>query len=162
MPYVKPVIDGSKLLVVTVGLPRAGKSTWARTQRAPIVNRDSVRLALHGERFLSQAEGIVKELAVLQVRSLFLAGHYTVIVDETCTTRARREFWKFAGRWTTKYYPLSTTVAECLERAIDDPDIQPVIQRMFDMFEPLGEDEVVYLDPYKEHPNEYVEKAKKL
>ena len=35
-------------LIVMVGLPRSGKTTWARKQGYPIVNPDSIRLAFHG------------------------------------------------------------------------------------------------------------------
>ena len=33
-----------KKLIMTIGLPRSGKSTWARTQACPIVNQDSIKL----------------------------------------------------------------------------------------------------------------------
>src|SRR5690554_6874569 len=32
------------ILICTVGLPRSGKTTWARKQSYPIVNPDSIRL----------------------------------------------------------------------------------------------------------------------
>jgi predicted kinase len=33
-------------LILTVGLPRSGKTTWAKQQGVPMVNRDAIRLAL--------------------------------------------------------------------------------------------------------------------
>ena len=38
---------------------RSGKTTWARQQGVPIVNRDAIRLALHGQRFEPRAESVV-------------------------------------------------------------------------------------------------------
>ncbi|KKK82651.1 hypothetical protein LCGC14_2801230, partial [marine sediment metagenome] len=48
-----------KKLILTVGLPRSGKSTWARKQGHPIVNPDSIRLALYGEPFIEEAEPMI-------------------------------------------------------------------------------------------------------
>jgi predicted kinase len=145
--YEKPKIDETKLLIVMVGLPRSGKSTWARSKNFPIVNRDSIRLALHGERFLKPAEGIIKELTLLQVRSLFLAGHDVVILDETCTTRSRRNFWREGRPWTVVFKHIDTPAEECKERAIEDPEILPIIDHMAAAFEPLDTDECLMSEP---------------
>lgn len=130
------------ILVCTVGLPRSGKSTWARTQGVPVVNRDAVRLALHGERFLAPAEPMVAVLTLLMVKSLFGAGHRVVIVDETNTTRTRRDFWR-SDEWATYWHPFNLSFASCLDRAVADgrDDLIPVIERMHKQFEPLGDDE---------------------
>lgn len=131
-------------LVCTLGLPRAGKSTWARRVSKlhgwPIVSPDAIRLALHGQRYAAEAEPMVWTQAKYMARSLFLAGHDTVILDATNTTRARRDEW-IDPRWHTSWViiepedPLKT----CLGRA--DELLRPVIQRMFDLMEPLGDDE---------------------
>jgi len=39
-----------KILILTVGLPRSGKSTWAAKKGFPIVSPDAIRLAMHGMR----------------------------------------------------------------------------------------------------------------
>jgi len=65
-----------KKLIMTVGLPRSGKSTWARKQGHPI--------------------------AKYMVQSLFLAGHDTVILDATNTTAQRREEWDSTD-WNVEY-----------------------------------------------------------
>ncbi len=56
-----------KKLICTVGLPRSGKSTWCKTQSYPIVNKDSIRLALHGQRYLQDAE---KEIRAMIIRGV--------------------------------------------------------------------------------------------
>ena len=132
-------------LIVTVGLPRSGKSTWAKQQGLPIVNRDSVRLALHGERFLGQAEPMVDVITHLMVEALFLAGHRRVIADETCTTRKRRDAWRSDKRATTFYY-VATSEATCIDRAVGDgrSELVPIIERMAQQFEPLDDDEALW------------------
>lgn len=111
---------------MTVGLPRSGKSTWASKQNVPIVNPDSIRLALHGHRFLPEAEQMVWTMAKYMVKALFLAGHDTVILDSTNTTKLRRDDWK-SKEWVREFIEITTSKEECLERAIDDKDIQPII-----------------------------------
>jgi len=89
-------------LILTVGLPCSGKSTWAlqQTRRyaspiygSPIVCPDQIRLALHGQRFVAMAEPFVWAIARTMVISLFGAGHQKVILDACNTTRKRRDDW---------------------------------------------------------------------
>jgi predicted kinase len=135
-----------KVLILTVGLPRSGKTTWAKTwgkdNGCPIVNPDSVRLAIHGRRFESLAEGFVWATARAMVRALFLAGHDAIIVDATNTTRKRRDEWR-SPDWRTVCHVFDTAKEVCVERASADGDseILPVIKRMAGQWEPLGEDE---------------------
>jgi predicted kinase len=122
-------------LVITVGLPRSGKTTWARAQGLPIVNPDSIRLALHGQRFVSLAEAFVWAIAHLMVRALFLAGCDAVIVDATNVTQKRRDEWvRLASEVGAEYvaHVIETSPKECAARALerDDLEILPVIDRM--------------------------------
>lgn len=128
------------LLILTVGIPRSGKSTWAREQNLPIVNPDSIRLALHGQRFQSLSEPFVWAIATVMVRALFLAGHSKIIVDATHTTKKRREFWK-DKQWRCVFKVFDTSKEICLKRAQDDAEIIPVIERMHAQYEPLTSDE---------------------
>jgi len=130
------------LLILCVGLPRSGKTTWARQQNLPIVNPDSIRLALHGQRFQSLAEPMVWAIATIMVRALFLAGHERIIVDATHTTKKRREFWKDKN-WRCVFKVIDTSKEICLKRAESkgDTEIIPVIERMATQFEPLTADE---------------------
>ena len=133
-------------LICTVGLPRSGKTTWAKQQGFPIVNPDSIRLALYGQRYHVLAEDFVWAIAKVMVRSLFLAGHTTVILDATNITRKRRDIWgRSQDIWLPVFHLMSTTAAECLARAEGDLEIQPVIERMALQFEPLEEDEARYV-----------------
>jgi len=106
----------------------------------PVVNPDSVRLAIHGLRYEPLPEDLVWAITKIMVRALFLAGHMTVIVDATNTTRKRRDFWQ-DDKWYTVFKVFETHPDECLTRAGDDEAIKPVIQRMAEQFEVLQEGE---------------------
>ena len=128
------------ILILTVGLPRSGKSTWASKQNLPVVNPDSIRLALHGQRFQSLSEPFVWAISTVMVRALFLAGHSKIIVDATHTTKKRRDFWKDKN-WRCVFKVIDTSKELCLKRAEEDPEIIPVIERMHLQYEPLTSDE---------------------
>jgi len=137
-------MEVKKLLVLTVGLPRSGKTTWARLQGVPIVSPDAIRLALHGHRFEALAEPFVWAIAKVMVRALFRAGHYTVIVDACNNTRKRRDEWR-SDEWALSFMRIETSTEECLRRADAEHDdyIIPIIKRMSDQFEPIADDEKV-------------------
>jgi len=125
-----------RTLICMVGLPRSGKTTSARGMRYPIVNPDSIRLALHGARFISLAEPFVWAIAKVMVRALFLAGHITVILDATNTTRKRREEW-MSDDWSTEFAVVPTSREDCIARAtaMGDTEIIPIIEKMAAQYE---------------------------
>ena len=131
-------------LIMTVGLPRSGKTTHAKGLGHPIVNPDSIRLALHGKPFIGLAEPFVWAIAKTMVRALFLAGHDTVILDATNTTIARRDQWK-SKTWNRKFVGFGgadmrdTCVARAAEQYPDDEESRTgligAIERMAENFE---------------------------
>lgn len=128
------------VLVLTVGLPRSGKTTWARSKGYPIVSPDAIRLALHGSLFTAEAESMVWTVAHYMVKSLFLAGHTIVILDATNTTQWRRDKWE-SPRWKRRYQVMKATKDECIRRVQNTPELIPVIERMAAQFEPVAPDE---------------------
>ena len=118
-------------LILTVGLPRSGKTTWALEQGHPIVSPDGIRLALHGQPFIGLTEPFVWAIAKCMVRALFLAGHGVVILDATNITKKRRDDWA-SDDWQLQCRLFRTSKEECLERAaaIGREDLFPVIERM--------------------------------
>jgi predicted kinase len=125
------------ILILTVGLPRSGKSSWARQQGFPVVNPDSIRLALHGQVYRQEAERFVWAHAHLMVESLFLAGHQVVILDATNIVRRLRTEWE-SPRWRTLLRVFDTPAEECRRRAsINRPDLLPIIDRMASIKEPI-------------------------
>lgn len=134
-------------LILTVGLPRSGKSTWAKQYAAhfsgvAIVNPDSIRLALHGQRFALEAEPHVWAIARTMVKALFLAGHHTVILDATNRRANNRKSWQ-SPDWTVVVHVESADAETCIARARacgqDDLVDENVIARMYrDLIDPLN------------------------
>lgn len=120
-----------KKLILTVGLPRSGKSTWAKQQGYPIINRDAIRLALHGHPYIPEAEHMVTAIETYMVISLFLAGNEIVIVDATNITAKRRKKW-LGVNWnlTMEIFPVPKDI--CIQRAWTSgrEDLIPIIERM--------------------------------
>ncbi len=119
------------ILTLTVGLPRSGKTTWSQSQNVPIVNPDALRLALHGQPFVPEAEPLVWAMTKIMVRALFLAGHARVILDATSVTKATRAHWK-DPLWHRTYQLFPESEETCIERARESGKgyLIPVIQRM--------------------------------
>jgi predicted kinase len=122
---------GENILILTSGLPRSGKSTWAKQSSFPVVNPDSIRLAIHGQRFRKESERLVWAHAHVMVDSLFRAGHKTVVLDACNGTRKGRDEWK-SPDWKTVVKFIDTPADVCRQRAVaeNDQEIIPVIDRM--------------------------------
>ena len=118
-------------LLLLVGLPRSGKSTFAAKHGAPVVCPDSVRLALHGQRHCPSAEPMVWVVARIMVKALFLSGHQTVILDATNTRKEWRDQWR-SPDWDIVVHVEPTDAEECKRRAVatGQEDLVPVIDRM--------------------------------
>jgi predicted kinase len=128
---------GEKILLLLAGLPRSGKSTWAIRQGLPIVNRDAIRLAVHGVPYIQATEPMIGVIEEYMVKSLFLAGNFTVVVDATHVSEKRRKRWKYIAEdcdvsLRIKVFPVPKD--ECVLRAKNDgrEDLVPVIERMAD------------------------------
>ena len=142
----------ANLLICTVGLPRSGKSTWAIQQGLPIVNPDAIRLAIHGRRFWAPAETQVWAVTDLMIRSMFLAGHSTIVLDATSIERRNRNERQCRTqddtqpRWRTEFIVFDTSAEVCKQRALatDMPDLVDVIEMMAARLDPLGPGETVY------------------
>jgi predicted kinase len=138
-------------LIAMVGLPRSGKSTIVEDLRvklgAPIVRRDAIRLAVHGQRYEAAAEPLIKTIDLYMVRALFLAGHPVVICDETNFSRSARNHMRDA-RWDTVFHFVGTSWQVCCERAIltNQPDLIPVIQEMNARWEDFESTDRVLVD----------------
>lgn len=145
--------DGYKkmsLLIATVGLPRSGKSTWARSTEFPIVSPDSIRLALHGTAWNENAEPIVWAIAQYMIRALFFSGHGVVVLDATNISKKRRDQIKEWARkdmfnYFVRFKEFHTSIGVCVERCGNNEKLVAVINSMYDEREPLSEDEAVYL-----------------
>ena len=124
-------------LILTVGLPRSGKSTWAKEQGYPIVCPDAIRYALHGNQFLSDAEDMVWSIAKYMAKALFIAGNDTVIIDATNNTQKRRDIWEALAKKMDAEVELKvfdTPKEVCIERAkaTGMANLIPIIEKMAD------------------------------
>lgn len=130
----------SKTLIMTVGLPRSGKSGWAKSTGFPIVSPDSIRLSLHGQPHAPLAEPMVWVIARIMVKALFLSGHDTVVLDTGNINKYLRSRWK-SKEWQRRYQQFDTPGEECIRRAKANGQIElaKAIEKM--KVEPLEEDE---------------------
>ena len=123
------------ILIVMVGLSNSGKSTWTHSLSEefsiPIVEPDSIRMAIHGQEYLPSAEPYIWLTAHTMVDSLFLTGYTAVILDSTQTQGRFRREW-MSKKWNTVFIHASTPMEVCLERAEKDGRLHllPVIRNM--------------------------------
>ena len=98
-----------RTLIMTMGLPGAGKTTLClqrleevdddgKAYGYQIVNLDAIRLAIHGQAFVRQAEPMVMAIAHYMVDSMFAYGCKNVILDATNMKKEHRDNWK-RGAW---------------------------------------------------------------
>ena len=108
-----------KTIIMTVGLPRSGKSTWSRNTAKeygfPMVNPDSIRKAMHGQAYIREMEPMIWVIAKYMVESLFEAGHDTVILDATNLHGEARKRWN-SKKWNVKYKVFNADAETCKGR----------------------------------------------
>lgn len=117
------------MLVVVCGLPRSGKSTFARQLSSPMVEPDAVRLAFQGRPFIRETEEWIWSLVRLMVRSLFYAGHADVVTTGIYGSKIQRRQWLANEIWRPVFCCVETPVQECLNRAKATlrPELEPVV-----------------------------------
>ena len=142
-----PIPD--RYLIVLVGPPGSGKSTWARQNRHGVVHvsQDDLIDAITPGGFDHVYRPIYRAAEDAVARAALQAGH-TVIVDRTNRTRAHRERWLALAR--EESCPaiavvMSTSEELCRERNAKRPGNRRVSEermgRMFAALEPVSLDE---------------------
>lgn len=119
------------MIIGTVGLPRSGKSTFAKKLKFIRINRDQIRLSLYGQRFFRGGEGFVS--AITNTMLSVLNEENDIVLDECNLTRKKRLTHPNA------YWVYFNTDAEvCKKRAIEtnQEDLVDVIDNMNMSIEP--------------------------
>lgn len=157
-------------LIATVGLPRAGKSTWINEIHDkhgwPVVEVDAFRHAIHGTHYNKQAEPLVWNHVRISVRALFGGHHDVVVLDGTMITEKRRKEFEDEN-FDVAFKEFHTSPKTCIERAemTDQEYLIPVIKRLEKVRDPLGVDDLHFEDWYELHHNRqdsYQERADSL
>lgn len=116
-------------LIITVGLPGSGKTTWAdqrvaadETSNTIRISRDDIRRELFGKYVLNrEQENQVTALQHAVVEELLLKGR-RVIVDDTNLHKLTRDAWLELGRRASvrvSFKPFRANVDECIRRCED-------------------------------------------
>ena len=102
-------------------------------QGVPVVNPDSIRLALYNQAWIGSAESMIWSIAHYMVKALFITGHKTVILDATNLTDKTRFRW-LMPEWTLQFKVFKASEKTCIQRAKKDSrlDLIPVIEMMAD------------------------------
>lgn len=125
-----------KRLILMLGLPGSGKTTYVRNTLVPqgmqVVSPEAIRLA-YGHSFYAPLEPIVHATALLQGRQHMLQG-YSVVVDE-CNCRARHlAKWKHMAErlgYAASCIYMDTPKGVCIRRRLATPDFPlEVVERM--------------------------------
>lgn len=136
--------QGGVLVYLMRGLPCSGKSTKAKelseSASAPIVSRDAIRLAVHGQPYIESAEPLVDTFKRYAILSLVYAGHRTIIVDECNVDRFKAKKYISNIFKSTKIklrivdVVVDTSKEECIKRAgaCGQDYLVPVIEKMWE------------------------------
>jgi len=134
-------------LAIMCGLPRSGKTTWATSlEREGWVRicPDDIRLALHGQPFLQEAESSVWEVARTRARTL-LKGDYMVLIDATNLTKKSRRQWRQLAKefgLILDIYLVETSLEVCLKRNTGTGAVpEDVLRRMHETYQRPTENE---------------------
>ena len=125
-------------LIIMTGLPRAGKSSFARRIGYPIVSADAIQYAMCGKHMkpLYDFYEMSDTFAQYMIKSLFLAGHRIVTYDGCNHTVERRKYWinwcqKNNYEFDIKY--INTSMEICQERAKGFKNADWLIPRIEEM-----------------------------
>lgn len=113
-----------------------------------VVNGDQIRLTLHGQPFVAQAEPIVATIKDF-ITKLYLNSGYDVLVDGTHTTaHSIRKVLEIDND--ADFYLVDTSIEECQKRAIQSNQpyliTKGVIERMDAALKEWKDDPITFVD----------------
>ncbi len=129
-------------IYMLIGLPRSGKSTWAKrhqeSEGTPIVSADNLRYLVYGQRFWGNGEQLMWAIRAI-ILNMLLEQDIDIIIDETNTTKERRKsIIDLARNYKHDVFGIVMidSKGECIRRALsmNDETIIPVIERMAEQY----------------------------
>lgn len=160
---VKALSITTPALFATCGLPRSGKSTFAKAfceeNGVTHVCPDDVRLELYGVPFLPAGEEMVWAIVKYMVKSLLRSGN-SVLLD---ATNIRSEDRKWLDKLNCEYFVFKTLSSVCIERAklSKQDNLIPLIERMSKVFtDPFPDRVLRYLDGTEPFPSTHISNKK--
>jgi len=129
-------------IILMIGLPRSGKSTWVKNNKTTevVISADDIRYLVYNQRFWGEGEPLMWSVRGMMLKYLMQQG-VDIIIDETNTTKERRKpIIKMAKKF--GYEIIGNTVEgvlidECVKRAdkTGQEDLIPIIKAMAEKFE---------------------------
>lgn len=133
---------GNKKIILCVGLPASGKSSWARDRikehpdRYKRINRDDLRCMIDNGKWSRGREKYIKQ-AELALADLYLSNGFQVIIDDCNLAESTKAMWQeFAKQHQAEIEIQDFThisLEVCLERDQHRPDYvgEQAIRRMY-------------------------------
>lgn len=128
-----------KTLILMVGLPKAGKTTKALKSKHPIVGSDAIKQVVNRGVDIPENDRRIEIFTKTMVKTLFSAGHETVILDDCNETKQKRDKW-ISEDWSREFDEVKTNKKTCLSRT-EDEKVKEKINEMAEIFEPVSEEE---------------------
>jgi predicted kinase len=131
-------MPGGKL-ILTIGLPGSGKSTWALSQvsaenKVVVIERDQIRRQLTGSARDHSHEMRVTAIQREDANTALSVGWTVIISDTNLRAKYRREWFNIAQQHGAEYEEVrfDTDIEECIRRdaARDQPVGEEIIRRM--------------------------------
>ena len=121
-----------------IGLPRSGKSTYAKKFAAENnvtrVNADDLRLELYGERFYGGGEDMLWSVFRYMCKALVRSGNSIILVNTNITNDSRRPLLTLSKKYDIgiRYIYIDTPKDVCQLRALEtkQENLVSVIEKM--------------------------------
>lgn len=113
-------MNKEKTVFILVGAPGAGKTTWAKKQKIPLINIDIKRKTVVGDWAINPSKDVKEKAFSLAVKEAkeYLANGQSLIWDGTNVKSDRREILHALANYADSFVAvvLTTSLEKCLRR----------------------------------------------